>query len=300
MKRFAPFFILIIAVLSSCSVPQYVTVPVNYGPKTGFNRDSTTIVVVSHYKPDSTKIRDFRRISILNKLAVTSTQMATNQLKYLKGIHVINLVDTVTNKMSTDSVKFLADAHKANYVLVLNDITAGIYPETTYYNGMASTYYTTKMKVSLSLYESNGVYSKKLVGMAEVSQDQGSVSFFGRPSYRSSIPAMTEATQEATLDALKDYLPFSISNERPLYADNEALATSVGQLKIGKFDMAFKILNPLIDGADTKLAGKAAYNLAVVYEAQGDIDEALKTAKLSNQKYPNDLAKAIIIDLLKE
>jgi hypothetical protein len=64
--------------------------------------------------------------------------------------------------------------------------------------------------------------------------------------------------------------------------------------------LAFKILNPLIDGADIKLASKAAYNLAVVYEAQGDIDEALKTAKLSNEKYQNEYAKALIVDLMKE
>nr|WP_255496160.1 DUF6340 family protein [Mucilaginibacter sp. FT3.2] len=233
-------------------------------------------------------------------MAVTSLQTAANQLKYLKGVHVINLVDTVNNKINTDSVKFLAAAHKASYVLVLNDIVAGIYPQTSYYNGVASTYYTTKMKASLSLYESNGIYSKKLVGMAEVAQDEGYSSMFSRPSYRSSIPAMTTATQDATLDALKDYLPYSIANERPLYADNDALGTSVGQIKLGKFNMAFKILNPLIDGTDAKLASKAAYNLAVVYEAQGDIDEALKTAKLSNQKYSNDFAKALIVDLMKE
>jgi tetratricopeptide (TPR) repeat protein len=304
VKRFAPLFILIIVFLTSCSVPQYVTVPVNYGPKMGFSRDSTIIVVANRYRPDSVKIRDYRRISVLKKMAVVSLQTAANQLKYLKGVHIINLVDSINYTVNTDSVKFLAAAHKANYVLVLNDIGAGIYPETVYYNGIPSNYYTTKIKTSLALFESNGIYSKKLAGMAEVPQDEtysgGFGSLFNKPSYRSSIPAMTAATRDATLDALKDYLPFSISNERPLYADGGALESSVTQIKAGKFDVAFKILNPLIDGADTKLASKAAYNLAVVYEAQGDIDEALKTAKLSNEKHPNDYAKAIIVDLMKE
>jgi tetratricopeptide (TPR) repeat protein len=304
VKRFAPFFILIIVFFTSCSIPQYVTVPVNYGPKMGFSRDSTTIVVVNRYQPDSAKIRDYRRINVLKKMAVISLQTAAGQLEYLKGVHIINLVDSINYAVNTDSVKFLAAANKANYVLVLNDVTAGIYPETVYYNGVPSNYYATKIKTSLSLFESNGIYSKKLVGMAEVPQDEvysgGFASLFYRPSYRSSVPAITTATREATLDALKDYLPFSISNERPLYADGGQLESSVMQIKAGKFDGAFKILNPLIDGADVKLASKAAYNLAVVYEAQGDIEEALKTAKLSNQKHPNDYAKAIIVDLMKE
>lgn len=304
MKRFAPFLILIVVFFTSCSIPQYVTVPVNYGPKMGFRRDSTTIVVVNRYQPDSVKIRDYRRINALKKMAVVSLQEAANQLKYLKGVHIINLVDSVNYQVNTDSVKYLATAHKADYVLVLRDISAGIYPATAYYNGVPSTYYTTKLKTSLTLFESNGIYFKKLVGMAEVPQDEsyagGFSSLFNKPSYRSSVPALTAATRDATLDALKDYLPFSISNERPLYADGGALESSVTQIKAGKFDQAFKILNPLIDGADAKLASKAAYNLAVVYEAQGDIEEALKTAKLSNEKHPNDYAKTIIVDLMKE
>lgn len=304
VKRFAPFFILIIAFLTSCNVAQYVTVPVNYGPKMGFRHDSTTIVVINRYKPDSIKIRDQRRLTVLKKMAVTSLQTAATQLKYLRGVRIINIVDSLNYAVNTDSVKFLASKYGAHYVLALNDITAGIYAENSYYNGNVSTYYTTKVKTILNLYENNGLYSKRLSGMAEVPQDEvysgGFAALFYRPSYRSSIPTLTIATQNATLDALKDYLPFSISNERPLYTDGEALQSSAALIKAGKFDLAFKILNPLIDGADVKLASKAAYNLAVVYEAQGDIEEALKTAKLSNDKRRSEMAQALIADLMKE
>jgi len=40
--------------------------------------------------------------------------------------------------------------------------------------------------------------------------------------------------------------------------------------------------------------------LAVLYEAQGDIEEALELAKISNEKWPNDYAKMIITALMKE
>ncbi|MDB5148657.1 MAG: tetratricopeptide repeat protein, partial [Mucilaginibacter sp.] len=41
-------------------------------------------------------------------------------------------------------------------------------------------------------------------------------------------------------------------------------------------------------------------NLAVVYEAQGDIEAALDVARISDQKQSNNYAKTIIADLEKE
>ena len=78
------------------------------------------------------------------------------------------------------------------------------------------------------------------------------------------------------------------------------MALSVRYILAGRFDLAFKILNPIIDGPDLKQASRAAYNLAVVYEAQGDIVEALDLAKLSNQKQQNDYATTLIAALIKE
>jgi tetratricopeptide (TPR) repeat protein len=305
VKRFFLFFIPIIACLTSCDVVQYVTVPVNYGPKTGFSLDTSTVVVVNKFNADtSSKVKDPRRITVLKKMGVTALATAANQLKFLPKVGIINLVDSVTYLPNDDSVKFLAKKYKANYVLVLNDVSAGVYTETSYNQGMAYTYYTTKVKTRFALYESNGIYSKKLSGMADVPQDEvyngGFSSLFYRPTYRSSIPALSRATEDATLDAFKDYLPYSISNDRPLYGGGDMLESSVSHIRAGKFDLAFNILNPLIDGADKKLASKAAYNLAVVYEAQGDIEEALKTAKISNDKNRNDFANALIVDLMKE
>ncbi|GAA3974596.1 tetratricopeptide repeat protein [Mucilaginibacter dorajii] len=305
MKRFFLFFIPVIACLTSCDVVQYVTVPVNYGPKTGFSLDTSTIVVVNKFNADTlSKVKDPRRVNVLKKMGVTALTTAANQLKFLPRVGIINLVDSVTYLPNDDSVKFLAKKYKANYVLVLNDVSAGVYTETSYNQGMAYTYYATKVKTRFALYESNGIYSKKLNGMAEVPQDEayngGFSSLFYRPTYRSSIPALSRATADATLDAFKDYLPYSITNDRPLYGGGDMLESSVAHIKAGKFDLAFNILNPLIDGPDKKLASKAAYNLAVVYEAQGDIEEALKTAKISNDKNRNDFANALIVDLMKE
>jgi tetratricopeptide (TPR) repeat protein len=250
-------------------------------------------------------VRDYRKKAAFKAGAYTAIATAADQLKYLQGVKTINLADSSNLTVSTDSVKMLAVKYKAHYVLTLDNFNTGVYVDNSVYEGNQVVYYTTKVKTNFTLYESNGIFFKKLSGMAEVPQNNGGYSggfssLFFHPTANGSIPAINSAAREATLDALKDYLPFSISNDRPLYADAGALETSVELIKQGKFDVAFKILNPLIDGIDIKLASKAAYNLAVVYEAQGDIEEALKTAKLSNDKQRNDYANALIVALMKE
>ncbi len=298
MKGSALFLFLIVVMLTSCSIPQYVNVPVNYGPKLGFRPDTTTIVVINRFNPDTLKISDKRRLAIYVAGAYSAVKAAADQLKFLPGVHTINLVDSVNFVENTDSVKFIAKKYKAHYVLALNNYGIGLYREREFIDGQVVTYVTTKIKIRLLLYEANGIYSKKLNGIADMPEAEQS---YGRILYNLTNSRMiNEGARNAALEALKDYLPYSISNERPLYADDGPLANSVQEIKRGRLDKAFNILNPLIDGADVKLASKAAYNLAVVYEAQGDIEEALNTVKLSNNKKRNDYAMALLAALMKE
>ena len=289
MKLFKLICILFIAGLTSCNVIQYATVPVDYAPKQIFNPDTTHILLVNKVAFDSTKISK-RKIMALKAAAYAAVAGAEKELKLLPGVKVTSLIDSLHFTPNGDSVKFLAKTYKANYVLTFDDFNAGIVLDNVQYDGNAQiAYYNTKAKVDFTLYENNGIYFKKLKGVAEEPQDNGNRGF-----------SVNGAAREAALDALKDYLPYTITNYRPLYNGTDALESSVQQILKGKFDIAYKILNPLIDGKDLKLASQAAYNLAVVYESQGDIDEALDLAKLSNQKQQNNYATVLIAELIKE
>jgi tetratricopeptide (TPR) repeat protein len=274
--------------LTSCNVVQYATVPVDYAPKLVLNHDTALILVVNKIAFDSTRISK-RKIVGLKAAAYSAVSSAQKQLKMLPGVKVISLVDSVQFNVSTDSVKHLATAYKANYILTFDEFNAGIALDGVQYDGNAQiAYYSAKAKANFTLYESNGIYFKKLKGVADEPEDNRYLS------------AINEASRNAALDALKDYLPYTITNYRPLYNQSDALQAGVTQILVGRFDKAFKILNPLIDGPDAKLASRAAYNMAVVYEAQGDIEEALTLAKLSNQKQQNNYATILIAALIKE
>jgi tetratricopeptide (TPR) repeat protein len=263
-------------------------------------------LVINRFVFDSTKIVNKRKLSVFKAGAYSAVSGAIGQLKLLPGVRITNLVDSVNFTANTDSVKQLAATYKANYVLTLDKFNAGIVLDNVQYDGYAQTaYYNTKAKVDFTLYESNGIYFKKLSGVADDPQSEGDyagplVSLLIHPTIKGNSISINASARNAALDALKDYLPYTITNNRPLYNQTDELQASVQQIMIGKFDRAFKILNPLIDGADLKLASRAAYNLAVVYEAQGDIEEALDLAKISNEKARNDYATVLIAELIKE
>lgn len=288
MKLFKLICILLIAGLTSCNVLQYATVPVDYAPKMVFSTDTARILLVNKLAFDSTRMNK-RKIQALKAAAYSAVAGVEKELKLLPGVKVLSLIDSASFNATKDSVKQLAAKYKTNYVLTLDDFNAGLVLDNVDYNGNAQVaYYSTKAKVELTLYESNGLYFKKLKGEATEPQD-------GRFGY-----SIHNVARNAALDAIKDYLPYTITNYRPLYNQSDALQASVREILAGRFDLAYKILNPLIDGSDRKLAGRAAYNLAVVYEAQGDIEEALELAKISNQKQQNDYATTLIAALIKE
>jgi tetratricopeptide (TPR) repeat protein len=283
--------------LASCSVPQYVNVPVDYAPKMQLHTGRTTIVIINHYMPDSTRTRNKRVLASLKAGAYTAISNVALQLHALPGVRVVQLVDSVNFAANTDSAKAIAQKYKARYVLSFEDFKTETVWEREYYNNQPIVYRTRMLSTTFLLTEANGLYFRKLEGKAPIQDDNAyanasSLLAHGGPLY--------DAIRNSALDALKDYLPYTDYHDRPLYTNGDALQTSVDLIKTGKFDKAFQILNPLIDGVDTKLASRAAYNLAVVYEAQGDIEAALDVAKVSNQKQPNDYAKAIIADLMKE
>jgi len=288
VKLFKLICILFIVGLTSCNVVQYATVPVDYAPKLVFKTDTARILVVNRVTFDSTRMNK-RKIMALKAAAYSAITGAEKELKLLPGVKISSLVDSVSFSANKDSVKHLAAKYKANYVLTLDSFNAGLVLDNVQYDGNAQiAYYSTKASVAFTLHESNGIFFKKLKGLATEPQD-------GRFGY-----SIDGAARNAALDALKDYLPYTITNYRPLYNQSDQLTLSVRQILAGRFDIAFKILNPIIDGPDPKQASRAAYNLAVVYEAQGDIDEALELAKLSNQKQQNDYATVLIAALIKE
>jgi hypothetical protein len=292
--------IIIVLFFSACEVPMYVTVPVEYTPHSYFGKDTTTIVIVNGFNADALGIANKRKLAAIKAGAYTAIKSAGMQLGQLQHVKTINLVDSVGFKVNTDSVKLLAQKYKANYVLLLKKFSAGIDM------GMdgSSTFYSTNVSVNFLLYDSGGVYYKKLDGTAnDPKSDQPYMGLLAaialQPTVGRNKAAINTSAEHAVQNALQEYFPYTIAHDRPLYND-DFLKPAVAEILAGNFDKAGNLLEQFVQDKNPEIVSKASYNMAVVYEAEGDIGAAIALAKQSSDKHHNEFATAILYDLKQE
>lgn len=301
MKLLSPLLVVSLLFLISCKTPLYVSVPVKYTPRYYFNKDTTTIALVNQFDANALKIGNKKKLGAIKAGAYTALKSAGMQLEQLQHVKTINLADSADFKPNTDSVRLIAKKYKADYVLVLKNFSAGIGISDI---SNSTTYYDTNVSVNFLLYESNGVYYKKLNGAANDPKSDEPyngllAAIIFQPTVGRNKAAINGATEHAVQNALQDYFPYTITNNRPLYND-DFLIPAAKEILAQNFDKADSLLQPFLQDKDKRRASKAAYNLAVVYEAEGDIDAAMDLAQQSSDLYSNQFATAILYDLKQE
>jgi hypothetical protein len=306
MKILKPFFVALFFLLSGCAVMQYantpyVNIPLEYSPKLLLKPGNITVLLINQYDLSTTKNYTKRKLAALEAGAYSSIKFAENQLKQLPNTKTISLVDSAQFVVNTDSIKFLSAKYHADYVLVLNKFAASVDLDNV---DNSTAYYNSNVQIGFMLYESDGIHFKKLNGQAIQAQPETPYagllgSLIIHPTVGGSRETINVAAQNATQNALQDYLPYHMSNQRPLYND-EIFRPAVKEILASNFDKADTLLKPFLKNADTIIVSKAAYNMAVVYEGQGDIDFALYFANLSLKKAKNDFATNLLKDLENE
>ncbi len=86
-------------------------------------------------------------------------------------------------------------------------------------------------------------------------------------------------------------IPFRVRVTRDYYVkgtNNFKIARRKAQ--VGKWDEAGDLWKKETDNSKLKVAGRAAYNMAIINEINGDLDSALKWAQKSYEDYNNKLA----------
>jgi len=280
----------------------YITVPVNYSARSYLSKDSSTLLVVNQFNISDTSAKNQKRNEVIKAEAYSAIKYAESQFKQLPKVKVISLIDSAAFTANADSIHQLASKYKADHVLALKNFDAGIVviklPGT-------EPYYSTSVSVNFKLYESDGLYYKKLAGtdsdtMPDLRYRSNAHNASGNyPPIEKYKAFIDSTTITATQNAIQDYFPSSISHDRPLY-DDRFLRAAVKKIYANDLDGAIALLKPELQNPDRKKASKAAYNLAVVYEGKADIEQALAMTRLSIKKHDNPYASAILEDLKKE
>lgn len=91
------------------------------------------------------------------------------------------------------------------------------------------------------------------------------------------------------------FYPQEVNKERSIYV-NSLLLPSGMLMHQGEWEEAIELLLPLATALQGKQGAKAAYNLAIAYEAMGRLQEAAHWAALSESKR-NKRAKVLLAEL---
>jgi len=293
--------LILIAFLSACEVTRFVPVQVEYSARTLFRPDSTSILLIDQFDLSHQTKYNKRQLSVIKSGVLASVKYAQAQLIKLPNVKVISLVDTsgfITNK---DSVKDLALKYHADYVLALQGFGAGIDLGAMDYSTVS---YNSNVEVHYKLFANGGVIYKNLDGSVnQALPDLPNLGFFGNlivtPGIGGNRKSIVSLAEQATQMALQDYLPYTITHSRPIYND-DWLQPAIQQIYAGNFEKADTLLKPFLKDANAKTASKAAYMLAIVYEAEGDVNLAVDLAQQSWDKFNNLYAQAILNDLKTE
>jgi hypothetical protein len=307
MKYLKTLIIVSIVFLSGCATvtvaeaqPREFAFSLDFQAKYSFKPDTTTLLVINQVDLSKKKV-NAKSLEVMRAGAFTAIKFAGEQLDALPHMKIINLVDSVSFNISTDSIKHLAAKYHSDYTLALTDYTADVFAEGDY--GTQPNYYT-YANVKFTLFEGNGTFYKKLNGAATLAQSRRpneSVlsSLFVHPTLIKNKDSVNLASKTAALVALRDYVPHSETVKRPLYNDDD-LKPMVDEIFAENFSKADTLSRPIINGKDLIMAAKAAYNMAVVCEAQGDFEEAIILARRSAAKYKNAYALELLNDLKSE
>ncbi|ASU32942.1 hypothetical protein MuYL_1042 [Mucilaginibacter xinganensis] len=275
--------------------------PVDYTAKLNFRPDSTIIVLINQFDVTQAKVNNKKKLDVIKSGAAAAINYAGLELGSLPHVKVINLVDSLNLPVNTDSVKLIAAKNKANYVMALKGFSADIGLSEISNN---TSYYNTNTTVNFVLYENNGIYYRKLDGKSV--DPQSEQPYMGliptlliHPTIKGNKQSIKTSAEHATENALQDYFPYTITHNRPLYNDAIFLP-AIKEIQSGNLKKADSLLQPFLQDKNPQIASKAAYNLAVVYESEGDIDSALDLAQQSSDKYKNEFATLILADLKEE
>jgi hypothetical protein len=296
MKPLIFVCIVLKVLLNYCFAQQYVDVQIKYAPKLALSPGPNLVLLINQFDCTKTTLKDQKAIDVIKAGIYTSIKYAGEQLKQLPEVKVINLVDSAQLTLNTDSINLLALKYHASYVLMLKGFKADF--AVTYDTNMLINY-NMLVKVNFVLFESNGIYFKKLNGETEDPLPMASLlaSLHVYPAIKKNKKIIIISARHAVLDALQDYLPNNIS--RPLYTDKIFAPANI-QMTTGNFKAGCTLLTPFLQDSDALTVYKAAYNLAVAYEGDGDIEKAIDMAKLSLAKVYNPFAANLLEDLQKE
>ncbi|MDX5419448.1 MAG: tetratricopeptide repeat protein [Hymenobacteraceae bacterium] len=161
-------------------------------------------------------------------------------------------------------------------------------------------HYTLVTRTSWTLYDSTGaVLDMATLSRNEPYDSRGVLSGLLAigPSISNAGSVINNLAWHTGMDYWERLHPKQMHFER-LYYSNKEFSSAAFKMAASEWEEAVALLTPIAQSTKRKNAAKAAYNLAIVHEAKGDIAEAKKWARQAAEK-GNKMALLLLPDLEK-
>ncbi|WP_299823495.1 DUF6340 family protein [uncultured Pontibacter sp.] len=310
MKTYLQLLVACAFILTQYSCTSVLYVNTTLPPDVAVTHDQWKVVAVNRFNPALLPFNREKKLDAFEQGAKEAFYGVTEAILQ-DDTFVLIAADTTGNYLQTaakqaltpEQVQSIHAKHPHHLVLALDNFDAYFEQETfREKNGDGSVsktaHYTLHTRSYWTLYDSTGaVLDRASLTKQELYDSRGVLS--GLLAIGQSIanagPVIDKLAWQTGMDYWKRLQPRHISFARPYYS-NKDFTPAAYSMAASDWDKAVILLTPIAESGQRKNAAKAAYNLAVVHEAKGDVARARKWAKLSADK-GNKLALLLLSDL---
>jgi hypothetical protein len=276
--------ILTISCVLTISCTSYVSISTHLPPAIIVPEDTVDFLFVNRFIPDALDYKNENKTEVY-KIGLES---------YIKGLKdgfdknkkfFLILADTTlpshsahepAYNLSMDVIGILCEEYNPDYILSLDNYDLFFDKEVEvqeYDDGSKSktAYYDLVLNTYLTIYSINGAVLDKLKEELRILHDErGVVSglFAVGPSLGKADDNVLKISNELGEKFIEYFYPSKITELRPFYSSKE-FSAAYKAFRIGDWETVETELLSLTEKPDSKVLGKAAYNLGVLYEHLG-------------------------------
>ncbi|WP_242928404.1 DUF6340 family protein [Pontibacter vulgaris] len=188
---------------------------------------------------------------------------------------------TSWNVLNREQILQLYKAHPYHLLVVLDNFETFFEQEIERSDeGNKTAHYTLNTHTGWTLYDSTGIALDQVILTNNTLYNSRSVIsglLAVGPSLTNATPTIESLAYETGQSYWQRFYPQRTYYSRIVYAP-QAFVDGVTYMHQQNWDKAIAVFKPFTSNKNRRLAGKAAYNLAIIYEALGNVTEAKKWA----------------------
>ncbi|GAB3817088.1 DUF6340 family protein [Pontibacter rugosus] len=289
-KRIIAFVLYCLLVQTACTSQLFID---SLKPaEVSITNEQWKVVVLNRYNPELLSFNKEKKIAVFAAGAQEAFYGAVDAIQQDETYELVYAdtsnyrVTTTEEPLTANQVRELHARHPYHLLLSLDHFTTFLDQETERYeeeNGDVSktAHYTLIARSSWSLHDSTGAVLDKIT-LEQSKHYQSRPVFSGLlaigPSMANAGPDVNDLAWLTGNDYWLRLSPQPRTFARSYYSSKK-LQQAAYSMATKEWDKAISLLLPLAEGSHKKDAARAAYNLAVVYEAKGNIEEAKFWAK---------------------